>query len=281
MSAGRVKALALAAGASEAGIVRAGDNPEYGRFLEASAAQPGGLAYLNRDPQKRKNVSNWYAGARSVLVCAFRYWTPEMDYPAALAAAGDPAAFLARTGRREYQPELLRPGARISRYALCPDYHQVVKGALAGIFGAIRGEFPLAEGKFFCDTSPVLEKELARLAGLGFRGKNTLAVSERLGSYFFIGGIALNLDLEPDQPALGGCGGCSLCERACPTGALKGGRLSAGLCLSYWTTQAKEKMPEELAAKAGGRAYGCDACQEACPYNAVPGAAAPGFKPVF
>lgn len=282
MDAARVKALARAAGAGASGIARAAGLAEHARYLEAAGAVPPGLAYLNRDPEKRKNPANWFPGARSVLVCAFRYWTPAMDYAAALAAAGDPAAFLARSGRKPRRPELLKlPGAKLSRYALCPDYHLVVKGKLEGLLAAIRAEAPLAEGKVFCDTSPVMEKELARLAGIGFRGKNTLAVSETLGSYFFIGGIALNLDLAPDFPATGGCGGCSLCERACPTGALKGGRLDPARCLSYWTTQAKEEMPGELFAASGGRAYGCDACQEACPYNAVPGTPAPGFKPDF
>lgn len=268
MSSGRVKAIALACGASAAGVARAADLAEFERFSAAAASAPGGLAYLTRDPLKRKNIRNWMPAARSVLVCAFRYWAPERDYGAELAKAGEPAAYLKSTGRKVKHPELLAvPGAKISRYALGRDYHITVKEKLGAALAAIQKEFPGVEGRIFCDTSPVMEKELARLAGLGFRGKNTLLVSRGLGSWFFLGGIALDLDLEPGEPAADACGGCDLCVKACPTGALKGGALDAGLCISYWTTQAKEKISAGLAAKAGGWAYGCDACQEACPYN--------------
>lgn len=268
MNKARVKAIALACGASAAGIARAADLEEFERFSEAVKAAPGGLAYLSRDPLKRKNIKNWFPAAGSVLVCAFRYWEPGMDYAAELAKAGDPAVYLKRTGRKRHQPELLAaPGAKISRYALCRDYHLTVKEKLAAALEAIKKEFPTADGKIFCDTSPVMEKELARLAGLGFRGKNTILLSRELGSYLFLGGIALNLELEPDAPVADSCGACGLCLKACPTGALKDGALDANLCLSYWTTQSKEKIPPSLAAKTRGCAYGCDLCQEACPLN--------------
>ncbi|MDD5208775.1 MAG: DUF1730 domain-containing protein [Elusimicrobiales bacterium] len=268
MNKARVKAIALACGASAAGIAGAADLEEFERFSETVKAAPGGLAYLGRDPLKRKNIKNWFPAAGSVLVCAFRYWEPGMDYAAELAKAGEPASYLKRTGRKAHQPELLAaPGAKISRYALCRDYHLTVKEKLAAALEAIKKEFPASEGKSFCDTSPVMEKELARLAGLGFRGKNTLLLSRELGSYLFLGGIALNIELEPDAPIVDSCGACDLCLKACPTGALKAGALDAGLCLSYWTTQSKEKIPPAIAAKTCGYAYGCDLCQEACPLN--------------
>jgi len=267
-AAARVKAIALDCGASACGVALAGNLAEFERFAAAAGSAPAELAYLGREPFKRQNIQNWAAGAVSVLVCAFRYWGLERDYGAELAGAGEPAAFLKAAGRRLSQPELLAaPGAKISRYALDRDYHLTVKEKLAFALAGIRKEFSSAEGKIFCDTSPVMEKELARLAGLGFRGKNTLLVSPELGSYMFLGGIALNLALAPDLPAAGSCGGCDLCVKACPVGALKGGALDAGLCTSYWTTQAKEKIPAALAAKAAGWAYGCDVCQETCPYN--------------
>lgn len=264
----RVKAIALECGASACGVTGAGDLAEFERFAAAAASAPGGLAYLDRDPLRRKNIKNWFPAAESVLVCAFSYWSPERDHAAELGQAGDPAAFLAASGRKAFQPELLAaPGAKISRYALGGDYHLTVKEKLSAALAGIKKTFPGAEGKIFCDTSPVMEKELARLAGLGFRGKNTLLISPELGSYCFLGGIALNFELEQAAPSAGSCGDCGLCEKACPTGALKGGALDAGLCLSYWTTQAKEKIPEPLARAGGGWAYGCDSCQEACPYN--------------
>lgn len=268
MNAARLKEIALSSGASAAGIAPAGDLAELERFSKAVSAVPPGLSYLSRDVPRRQSIKNWYAPARCALMCAFRYWTPERDYAAGLAKAGEPLAYLNVTGRKAYQPALLaRPGAKLSRYVLCRDYHLTVKERLNSILAEIKREMPEAEGKVFCDTSPVLEKELARLAGLGFRGKNTLLISKALGSYFFIGGIALNFDAAPDSPTAGSCGSCGACRSACPTGALADGALDPSLCLSYWTTQAKQKIPPDLAARNPGWAYGCDVCQEVCPYN--------------
>ena len=281
MDAARVKAIALAAGASAAGIAPAGNLDEFRRYSEAVTIIPSGLGYLKRDPLIRKSVKKWHPAARSVLVCAFRYWTPEMDHAAEQAKAGPLTAFLWNSGRKPTQPALLSaPGAKISRYALCRDYHLAVKEKLSAMLEEIKKESPAVDGKTFCDTSPVMEKELARLAGLGFRGKNTLLLSRTLGSYIFLGGISLSLDLAPDAPCEDSCGRCEQCVKACPTRALTNGRLDAGRCLAYWTTQAKDKMPEEAVARAGGWAYGCDICQEACPNNKAPGQLSPGFEPL-
>jgi len=281
VNAARVKEIALACGATAAGIARAADLEEFRRYSEAVTMVPDGLLYLKRDPLKRKNIKKWHPAAKSVLVCAFRYWTPERDYAAELAKAGDPAAFLAASGRKPGQPRLAAaPGAKISRYALCRDYHLTVKEKLAAALAEIKKEFPAADGKIFCDTSAVMEKELGRLAGLGFRGKNTLLLSRELGSYFFLGGIALNIDLQADAPSTDSCERCEQCVKACPTRALSNGRLDAARCISYWTTQAKWIIPQEAAERSQGFAYGCDICQEACPNNKAPGRIAPGFEPI-
>ncbi|MDA8131226.1 MAG: DUF1730 domain-containing protein [Elusimicrobia bacterium] len=265
----RLKEIALSAGADAAGISPAAVIPEIKRFSAAVKDAPRGLSYLGRGLSRRENVKNWYAEARCVLMCAFRYWGPARDHSSELAKAGEPMSYLKNTGRKLYQPGLLaRAGAKLSRYVLNRDYHIAVKEKLAAMLERIRAEEPAADGKLFCDSSPVLEKELARLAGLGFRGKNTLLISPGQGSYFFLGGIALNFEAEADAPCAGSCGSCGACERACPTGALKGGTLDASRCISYWTTQAKEEIPPEIDALNPGWAYGCDLCQEACPYNA-------------
>ncbi len=251
-TAAKIRDIAFKRGASACGIVHAGTIAEYARFRSASAGAPAGLAYLRRSSPVRADVRNWFPPAKSVLVCAFQYWHSGLDYPAVLEKTGG-----------------IRP--RISRYALVPDYHKVIREKLDLMLADIKAACPGTAGKSFTDTSPVLEKELGRMAGLGFRGKNTLLISEELGSYFFIGGLALSLDNEPGEtaPVTGpGCGTCGKCAAACPTGALNAeGALDAGRCISYWTTQSKTAAPEEMVRKFSGYVYGCDICQEVCPYN--------------
>ncbi len=273
LTAPEIQNIAHKRGASACGIVRAEGIAEHARFHSAAAGVPAGLAYLVRSPSVRADVRNWFAPAKSVLVCAFQYWHSGLDYAAALKKIGEPAVYLAKTGRKP-RPEFMAVGQdlRISRYALVPDYHEVIREKLVLILDDINAAGPGTAGKIFTDTSPVLEKELGRLAGLGFRGKNTLLISKELGSYFFIGGLALSFDPGPGEsfvPEAGpGCGNCGKCAAACPTGALNtAGALDAGLCLSYWTTQSKTAAPEEIIGKCGGYLYGCDICQDVCPYN--------------
>ena len=199
----------------------------------------------------------------TVLVCAFRYWSGTSDYEAASEKAGepsfsakaskgrgpakllsseaDPAAYLRGTGR-EPRPEFIA-GAKalglkpkLSRYALGPDYHEVLKGKLGSMLADITEAHAGVQGKAFADTSPVLEKELGRLAGLGFRGKNTLLISEELGSYFFIGGLALSLELRPEELSVphgaNGLVGSGKCAAACPT-ARSASRASWTRALSF------------------------------------------------
>lgn len=251
-SAEEIRGIALGAGAAACGVIPAQDLEEHPRFLEVVKSVPPDLSYLGRAPAARKNIKNWFGQTRSVLVCAFQYWHSGRDYAAALEKA-------------------VRGGGKVSRYALVPDYHEVVKQKLKEILDGIKKLRPGADGRPFVDTSPVLEKELGRLAGLGFRGKNTLLISGELGSYFFIGGLALNFDAGPGAVLVSAtaCGDCRRCIDACPTGALaEPGVLKPELCVSYWTTQSKEKMPEALQMHTGGFIRGCDLCQEACPYNA-------------
>jgi len=314
-----IKELALENGASVCGFAPAGPLAEHARFLLALEDLPPELGYLARNPEKRADIRNWFAGARSVLICGFSYWPQSLtapgasdrseplavpcqglcpsdglahglDYKKTLEGVGEPKAFLERSGRKIPQPGFFEAGnRRIARYALGSDYHAAVKEKLLKILEGVKPAFPRAEGRAFVDTSPVLEKELGRLAGLGFRGKNTLLINPKLGSYFVLGGLALNLKLKPDTPLGGGsasldnsfagprpsealakedgCGDCDLCVKACPRCALKDGRLLASKCVSYLTTQATEKIPTEAALNSGGFAYGCDICQEACPFN--------------
>lgn len=279
-----IKSIALRHGASDCGVVRAEKLAEYARFQACSSGAPSGLAYLGRSSALREDIRRWFPPARSVLVCAFQYWRSGLDYAAALAKAGEPMARLQNMGHKPRHKFIagvkvrgLRP--KISRYALLPDYHEIIKGRLRLMLADIKTAYAGTEGKLFTDTSPVMEKELGRLAGLGFRGKNTLLISKELGSWFFIGGLALSLDAgqgnssgtqELGEDGAGpGCDSCGKCAAACPTGALKvPGILDAELCISYWSTQSKTAPPEEVINQSGGYIYGCDICQEVCPYNA-------------
>jgi epoxyqueuosine reductase len=158
--------------------------------------------------------------------------------------------------------------AFISRYALGRDYHKVLRNRLALLADKIRGEVAEFNGRVFTDSAPVMEVELARKAGLGWRGKHTLLLSREHGSYFFIGEIYLNLPLPIDGPQQEHCGPCTRCIDICPTRAIIAPyRLDARRCISYLTIELKGSMPVELRPLIGNRIYGCDDCQLVCPWN--------------
>lgn len=292
----------LLAIAREHGIVACGiadaclDIKEHSRYMRCVSELPAELSYLSRADGKRNRLSLWDHRAKSVLVCAFPYWDSRRNYASEMAAIskGLDGAFgyLVRTGRQNLQETLLRRrNARISRYAMASDYHRTVKEKLREVRDALKKINPAICGSVFCDTSPVMEKELARLAGLGFRGRNTLIISPKFGSWFFIGGLTLNFWIKPDGPCplpdmpgtadacnsfCGGagkvvapeecgCGSCHICETSCPAQALSGWRLNPGRCYAFLTTQLKIKFPSDIPVPL--YSYGCDLCQEKCPYN--------------
>lgn len=217
--------------------------------LEAwlAAGFHGGMDYMARHGLKRARPAELVPGTLSVISVRLDYWP----------AAADPRAQLADPGK-----------AYISRYALGRDYHKVLRARLQKLADRIAAEIGEFGHRVFVDSAPVLEAELARRAGLGWRGKHTLLIDRSAGSTFFLGELFVDLALPADAPAVAHCGNCHACLDACPTGAIVAPyRLDARRCISYLTIELKGAIPEEFRPLIGNRIYGCDDCQLACPWN--------------
>src|SRR5688572_17827949 len=215
---------------------------EYRAWLDAG--YHGEMHYLSRNPERRLDPSQLLPGAKSIVVVGMNYYT-EAD-----ADTDDPTR------------------AVFARYARNEDYHDVITPRLRNLLAFVQERNPKAHGKVYVDTGPILEREVARLAGLGWFGKNTMLINTRRGSYFLLGELILDLELPSDRPAVGGCGTCRKCIDACPTGAIvEPFKLDARRCISYLTIEFKGPIPDEFRSKIGNRIFGCDICQEVCPFN--------------
>ncbi|HEV7431661.1 MAG TPA: tRNA epoxyqueuosine(34) reductase QueG, partial [Steroidobacteraceae bacterium] len=170
--------------------------------------------------------------------------------------------------------------AYVSRYALGRDYHRLMRKALQQLADFLAALLRPHGHRVFTDSAPVLEKALARNAGLGWIGKHTNLIARDAGSYFFLGEIYTDLELPVDEPASAHCGSCSACIPACPTGAIVAPwKLDARRCISYLTIELQGPIPAELRTAVGNRIYGCDDCQLVCPWNRYASDAAhPDFK---
>ncbi len=196
---------------------------------------------------KRSRPAELQPGTLRVISLRMDYWPED---------AADPESVLA-------DPAL----GYVSRYALGRDYHKVMRNALARVAAAIAARMP-HEYRVFVDSGPVLEKALARNAGLGWIGKHTNLIARDAGSYFFLGEILTDLPLPVDEPASAHCGTCSACLPACPTQAIVAPhQLDARRCISYLTIELRGSIPVELRSAIGNRIYGCDDCQLVCPWN--------------
>jgi epoxyqueuosine reductase len=171
---------------------------------------------------------------------------------------------------------------RISNYAWGSDYHEVLWQRLDQLLNWVQMEAPGCRGRTVVDTAPLLERDFARLAGLGWFGKNTMLINKKIGSYFFIGALLLDLELNVDKPFTADhCGTCTACLDACPTDAFVGpGKLDARRCISYLTIELRQPIPHELREGMGEWIYGCDICQDVCPWNRkAPISSEPAFQP--
>ena len=236
----RIKAQAYGLGFDLVGLTTLGPVSTASQFDEwLRRGFDGDMAYLARGAEKRHDTRRPVEGTRAAVVVA-------MDY-----------------GGRE-------PSGPVARYARGDDYHDVMTGRLRELYRTIEEWVGVPiRGKAYVDTGPVLERDLARRAGLGWFGKNTMLINPGIGSFFFLGALLLDVDLEPDPPFdAERCGRCTRCLDACPTGALvEAGILDARRCISYLTIELRGGIPTELRDAVGGLVYGCDICQDVCPWN--------------
>ncbi len=216
----------------------------YRRWLDEGRA--GAMHYLHERVDERLDVAKFLPSAKSVICVAMNYYVPLAPTPHA-----NPV--------------------KVARYALGIDYHEHVKPRLYAIADWLRDAVPGAQTKCGVDTVPVLERELATRAGIGWVGKNTCVIHPFQGSWFLLGEVVTTVELPFDEPMRDRCGTCTRCIDACPTGAIdQPYQLDAKRCISYLTIEQAGEVAPELSTKFNGWAYGCDICQEVCPYNRAP-----------
>jgi epoxyqueuosine reductase len=236
----RIKRQATGLGFDPVGIARLGPVGTHDAFADwLRHGYAGDMEYLQRGADKRRDTTLPFPGVRSAVVVA-------LDY-----------------GGRQ-------PPGTVARYARGADYHDVMVARLDQLHRSIEAECGRAvRGKSYVDTGPILERDLARVAGLGWIGKNTMLINPRRGSFFFIGALLVDLELQADAPFdADRCGTCTRCLDACPTEAFVAPRtMDATRCISYLTIEHRSEIAAELQPLMGELLYGCDICQDVCPWN--------------
>jgi epoxyqueuosine reductase len=201
------------------------------------------MGYLEREPEKRFNPTLVFPGVKSLVVTGISYYS--------------------EIRQTEKEVPLL------SRYTYGTDYHNIVVPKLEQILAFVKEKSPEAEGRAFSDTGFLHEKSWISEAGLGWQGRHSIMINKEIGSFFFIGILMLNIELDYDEPfKRDNCGDCRLCIDACPTDAINENRtIDARKCISNRTIENRGPIPEEIVPRLGGRVFGCDKCQEVCPWN--------------
>ncbi|MCL2649733.1 MAG: tRNA epoxyqueuosine(34) reductase QueG [Candidatus Azobacteroides sp.] len=249
-----IKRKALQLGFDACGICKAEFTGEHAGYFRQwlDKGYHGEMSYLNKNIEKRCDPRLLIENAKSIIVVALNYYPEKKQKPEA---------------------------PQFSYYAYGKDYHLVVKEKLQLLYNYINQELLPISGRVFCDTAPVLEKYHAQKAGLGWIGKNCQLIIPGKGSFFFLGEIVIDKELEYDTPADNKCGNCRKCLDACPTQAFVApNRLNANLCLSYLTIEYKGVLPNT--SSFNNYIYGCDICNKICPYNqSPPKTTVEAFKP--
>lgn len=257
----RLKEQARALGFELVGIAPAAPADGFDHLREWLARGfAGEMAYMHRHAEARWHPVAILPEVRSVVMVAMNYAgnsERRANGKEAAASASLPSDACCST-----------PGL-VASYARGQDYHDVLRERLNQLLTWLQEEVPDCQGRGVVDTAPLLERDFARRAGLGWFGKNTMLLNKRQGSYFFLGALLLNLELPVDPPHESShCGTCTACLDACPTQAFVGpGVLDSRRCISYLTIELRRPIPEELRAPMGNWLFGCDVCQEVCPWN--------------
>jgi epoxyqueuosine reductase len=240
----RLKHHAHALGFDLAGIAPATPADGFDRLrIWLDQGYAGEMTYMRRHAEARRDPASILPEVRSVVMVAMNY-KPRYD-------------------------ESGQETGKVARYARGPDYHHILRRRLNDLLAWVQTEVPGCQGRGVVDTAPLLERDFARRAGLGWFGKNTMLLNKKLGSYFFLGALLLDRELLPD-PAheTAHCGTCTACLDACPTHAFPApGQLDSRRCISYLTIELRSAVPENLRAALGDWVFGCDICQEVCPWN--------------
>jgi len=192
---------------------------------------------------KRLDPSKLVPGAKSVISLVYNYFSEETQHD--------------------------EDAPKIAMYAYGKDYHKVIKKKLKRMLSLLQEEFGAIQGRCFVDSAPVMERQWAAKAGLGWQGKHTLLINKKRGSYFFLAEVICDLELAYDHAVADHCGSCTKCIDACPTDAIAsdGYLLDSNKCISYLTIERKDAIPNEYEDKLANWMFGCDICQQVCPWN--------------
>lgn len=252
-----IREQAISLGFSEIGISKAELLEQEAIHLKdwLDKGYHGEMNYMANHFEKRVDPRELVPGAKSVISFLFNYYTEKR------------------------QPEKTTP--KISIYAYGRDYHKVIRKKLKLLYRTIRNNLgEHIEGRYFVDSGPLLERDWAKRSGLGWIGKNTLLINPKMGSYFFLAEMILNVELEYDEPISDFCGTCNKCVDACPTNAIKDGgyEMDGSKCISYLTIELKDEIPTSFKGSMEDYIFGCDICQDVCPWNRF---SSPHREPAF
>lgn len=228
----------MSCGISEAKFLEE-EAPRLEEYLQKG--RQGKMQYLENHFDKRLDPTKLVEGSKSVISLLLNYFPEEQQQD------------------NTY---------KISKYAYGRDYHFVIKDKLKQLLEFIRGNIGEVNGRAFTDSAPVLDKAWAAKSGLGWVGKHSLLLSKQKGSFFFVAELILDLELEYDAPSTDHCGTCTACIDACPTEAIvEPYKVDGSKCISYFTIELKDELPQDVRGKFGDWMFGCDICQDVCPWN--------------